>query len=492
MFGTPEEEGAMPPEELELHGDAACAEAEEDLDLGSAQNAILAYLSQLGKDPLLSREEERDLAIAMEEGTRRIYRCLARIPFARDLLLAFPQRLTSGEIPLTDISILEESSHEDWTPSLTEELCRFAQRVAALAREDDPPQAGASRGARQCESAESDRLGDELYRAYSEFRFGAGILRVVLRTLWAQLGRLSDPAAAPDPQDRTDATAFGMVDLDQGVIFGAARASRAEHVLGLGGAALMRAIEELTAAHRQVHEARSRMIRSNLRLVVSIAKHFANRGIPLLDLVQEGNIGLMKAVSRFNWRLGHKFSTYATWWIRQAISRCLAEHGRTIRVPIHLVECLSKVHRTRARLRQDLDREPTLEEVARAAGYTVEQIERAERVLVRTVSLDMPLGEDDGELRDLVEDAGAEHPFDGAVTADLQVSVRRLLAGLTPKEEAVIRLRYGIGASREHTLEEVGAAVHLTRERVRQIEMKALSRLRHPAFQKGLASFIED
>jgi len=317
-------------------------------------------------------------------------------------------------------------------------------------------------------------------------------VRVVVKTLWAQMERLSRPNGGPDPEDRTDTNAFGVFDLDRGVITGAASARTAERVLGLSGRELTRVAGELAEAQKQATEARSRMIRSNLRLVVSIAKHYMNRGMPLLDLIQEGNIGLMKAVSRFNWRLGHKFSTYATWWIRQSISRSLAEHSRTIRVPVHLVECLSKVQRTRARLQADLDREPTLGEVAREAGFTVEQVERAERVLVRTVSLETPLGDDDGELRDLVEDPNAEHPFHGVVTASLHTSVRRLLAGLTPKEEAIIRLRYGIGASREHTLEEVGAAVHLTRERVRQIEMKALLRLRHPALKKGLASYLDE
>ncbi|NOZ02833.1 MAG: sigma-70 family RNA polymerase sigma factor [Deltaproteobacteria bacterium] len=198
----------------------------------------------------------------------------------------------------------------------------------------------------------------------------------------------------------------------------------------------------------------------------------------------------MKAVSRFNWRLGHKFSTYATWWIRQSISRSLAEHGRTIRVPVHLVECMSKVQKTRSLLHNQLDREPTPKEVAEASGFTVEQVERAQRILVRTVSLDMPLGDEDGELKDVVEDDGAVMPFDEAVSGDMQVAIRRLLACLTPKEEAIIRMRFGIGVKREHTLEEVGNAVGLTRERVRQIEVKALSRLRFPAGSRDLSSFL--
>lgn len=483
----------MPP--LDLDEFRPGAGTEDEVERGASTNAILAYLSHMGKDPLLTRAEERDLAIAMEEGTRRTFQCLVRIPFCRDLLLMFPERLTSGEVPLQDISTLEESTHDDWTPSLTAELCEFSGRIDAIARQwrraAGSGRENGAKGAARTRRAE-ERLSEALHQCYSEFRFGAGIVRMIVKTLWVQMERLSRPNGGPDPEDRTDTNAFGVFDLDRGVITGAASARTAERVLGLSGRELTRVASELAEAQKQATEARSRMIRSNLRLVVSIAKHYMNRGMPLLDLIQEGNIGLMKAVSRFNWRLGHKFSTYATWWIRQSISRSLAEHARTIRVPVHLVECLSKVQRTRARLQADLDREPTLDEVAREAGFTVEQVERAERVLVRTVSLETPLGDDDGELRDLVEDPNAEHPFHGVVTASLHTSVRRLLAGLTPKEEAVIRLRYGIGASREHTLEEVGTAVHLTRERVRQIEVKALQRLRHPALKKGLASYLDD
>ena len=200
----------------------------------------------------------------------------------------------------------------------------------------------------------------------------------------------------------------------------------------------------------------------------------------------------MKAVSRFDWRFGHKFSTYATWWIRQAITRALAEHGRTIRVPLHLVECLSKVQRTRARMSRDLGRDPTMEELSKDTGYTADQIERAERTTVRTISLEHPVGDDDAQLMDLVEDTNAIHPFVEAMESDMRGGIRKLLAGLTPKEEAVIRLRFGIGTLREHTLEEVGEAIGLTRERVRQIEVKALSRLKNPALSREMNTYLED
>lgn len=451
-------------------------------ELGTKVNGILAYLGHVGDLPLLTREEEQLLAKRMEQGNREIFDALVRIPFTREQLFSFPTKLSSGEVSLQDIAPLEESCHEDWTPSLLLELERFTSRTEKVRNRWKK-----MRHMRKAEKWLSERL----YQIYREFRFGNGIIRLVLRTLWCQVEHLSN-GSGPDPEDKTDNPAFGMLDLNRQVLTMPRKAHMAELVLGVKGARLTGLLKALASAQDKVDRARSHMIRANLRLVVSIAKHYMNRGMPLLDLIQEGNIGLMKAVSRFDWRLGHKFSTYATWWIRQSITRSLAEQGKTIRVPVHIIECLNKVQKCKAQLARSLDREPSLEEVAQMAGFTEEQVERAERTLVHTVSLETPVGEDDTHLMDLVEDPGSTRPFEEAVGADMRIKVRRLLAALTPKEEAIIRLRYGIGAKREHTLEEVGEAIGLTRERVRQIEAKALMRLRAPANMRGLKSLIEE
>ena len=271
------------------------------------------------------------------------------------------------------------------------------------------------------------------------------------------------------------------------------RIKRVEQELGVSANNLVLLYDELNRARREREAAKAELVEANLRLVVSIAKKYTNRGLQFLDLIQEGNIGLMKAVDKFEYQRGYKFSTYATWWIRQAITRAISDQARTIRVPVHMIESINKLIRTTRQLVQEYGREPTHQEIAAKMGMPVEKVRSILRIAKEPISLETPLGEDgDSSLGDLIEDKNALDPGSGVVDRHLADETRRALAGLTPREEKILRLRFGIGEASDHTLEEVGRDFSVTRERIRQIEAKALSKLRKAERARQLREFVED
>jgi RNA polymerase primary sigma factor len=454
---------------VEMDETPALSEAALRPSASPAEDPVRLYLKEIGKVSLLRAEEEVSLGRRIEVGQIALRRALGRVPFATAKLLALVDRVRREEVPLDDVILLPEGGEP--TPSeVRSSLAAFA-RIRRLEREIE-----------RLHLALRDKRRSKATRAnYNKW---------IARNRESIQGVLENLPLKPALVDQLVAD---IRHLAKSMAAGGARAElrQGEHAAGVNRKALLGSLREIEGHDRVVRQAKKELMEANLRLVVSVAKRYLGSELSLLDLVQEGNIGLMKAVDRFQYRRGFKFSTYATWWIRQAITRAIADHSRTIRIPVHMVETLNRISRVNRSLVNEMGREPTPEELAQRTGVPARKVRLILESSRKPLSLETPIG-DDSELGDFLEDKGAESPNDNLITQDLTNQVERALSTLSPKEKEILRLRFGIGEAGEHTLEEVGRRFSVTRERIRQIETKALRKLRHPLRGRALRAFVEN
>jgi RNA polymerase primary sigma factor len=468
-----------PPEDFDAGTDEDDEPAEESL---SPEDPVRLYLREIGRIPLLNSEQEVRLGQQIERGQERVRRAIMTIPLVRGQLMELGEQLRKREVDSDQY--LEALDGTE----LTEVELRRVQNVFAQIRRLDRELGGLEASRNRARKEATIKAIQEWIAQNHQDRvrlLGDLPLKPIVVDRWvARLRTLAPELAGLQKRMETEADKTVKSELRK-------RARVLETELGLPGKRAVAVMRDLDAGEFEVRQAKKALMEANLRLVVSIAKRYLNHDMPLLDLIQEGNIGLMKAVDRFKYRRGFKFSTYATWWIRQAITRAIADHARTIRIPVHMIETLNRLARVNRGLFQELGREPTPEELAKRSALPLRKVRLILESCKKPLSLETPIGED-SDLGDFLEDKRTPSPVESLLSDDLTAQVERALSGLSEKEAQILRLRFGIGEEGEYTLEEVGQRFDVTRERIRQIEAKALRKLRSPLRGRGLRSFVEN
>ncbi len=523
-------------EEDAEEAEAVLATAVES-EFGRTTDPVRMYMREMGTVDLLTRNDEIALAKRIEDGIRQSTAAIASCPMTIAEVLRLVEQVEAGEMRLTDLVVdfidptvpdevpvpaqakagEDKEEVEDLGPDAEEAAARFAEirkLHASLAR------ATARHGV---DSPQAKKIQDKLTRQFLEIKFVPKVIdrlseevRSVVEQVRAQEKEIMDivinRARVPrkvfidsfvgretHPNWLRNLTRKKQGNLEVLKAHSAelkalqAKLRQLEEKVGLPVHALKEVNRRMSIGEAKARRAKKEMVEANLRLVISIAKKYTNRGLQFLDLIQEGNIGLMKAVDKFEYRRGYKFSTYATWWIRQAITRSIADQARTIRIPVHMIETINKLNRISRQILQEKGREATPEELAERMDMPEEKIRKVLKIAKEPISMETPIGDDeDSHLGDFIEDKSVLVPLEAATGSGLKHATQEILATLTPREAKVLRMRFGIGMNTDHTLEEVGKQFDVTRERIRQIEAKALRKLRHPSRSEHLRSFIEN